>query len=86
MKNSKMVLIVPLILAGCGSAPAVITETKIKYVDRVVIEKELVCCNCNSIKPCEFENLITTNGELVLTYKCLIQQKKLENKLKEQCR
>lgn len=80
------VLFLTLLITACGSTPAVITDTKIKYVDRIVLQDKIVCCNCKPLPKCDYENKITSNGELVLTYVCLVQQKKLENELKLQCK
>ena len=79
------ILVLLLFLTACSNTPSVITETKIKYVDRVVLEEVNVCCNCEPIPKCEFENAITTNGELANTYVCLVRQKRLENELKLKC-
>jgi hypothetical protein len=85
MKNLSVILLT-LFITACGSTPAVITETKIKYVDRIVLEEKSICCNCEPIPMCEYEAAITTNGELASTYVCLLEQKKLENQLKLQCK
>lgn len=75
------VLILPLILMSCASTkeetPVKITE--IKYVDRVVVQNKLVCCNCEIVESCPLEGKLETNGDLANTYKCLVEQKKIYN-------
>lgn len=85
MKAISLIFVV-LFLSACGSTPAVITETKIKYVDRVVVQDKLICCNCDLTPNCENEGNLSTNGELAIAYVCLVQQKQLENQLKVQCK
>ncbi len=85
MKKISLIIVL-LFLSSCGSTPAVITETKIKYVDRVVVQDNLICCNCDPIPKCESEGNLITNGQLAVTYVCLVQQKQLENELKIQCK
>jgi hypothetical protein len=85
MKKINLIFIL-LFVSSCGSTPAVLTETKIKYVDRVVVQDNLICCNCEPMPMCEHEGKLITNGQLAVAYVCLEQQKQLENELKKQCK